>query len=37
MKKEEIHEFLQGYESKRNRTIVIVDFGNVEKWKFGLG
>lgn len=31
-----IKKFLDSFLSKRNRTIVIVDFGNVEKWKNGL-
>ena len=37
MKRDEIKEFLENHRPKRERTIVIVDFGNVEKWKHGLG
>ena len=37
MNQAEIKTFLDGYESKRERTIVIVDFSNVEKWKKNLG
>lgn len=37
MNQEEIKKFLESFVSKRERTIVIVDFGNVEKWKHGLG
>lgn len=37
MNQEEIKKFLESFTSKRERTIVIVDFGNVEKWKYGLG
>ena len=33
----EIAKFLKDHEQYRQRTIVIVDFGNVEKWKNGLG
>ncbi len=33
----EIKKFLETFETKKNRTIVVVDFGNVEKWKEGLG
>ena len=36
MNQEEIKKFLESFVSKRERTIVIVDFGNVEKWKYGL-
>jgi len=32
----EIKKYLEAYLSRRERTIVIVDFGNVEKWKHGL-
>lgn len=32
----EIKKFLEGYSTKVGRTIVIVDYGNVEKWKNGL-
>ncbi len=37
MNQEEIRIFLESFLSKRERTIVIVDFANVEKWKHGLG
>lgn len=37
MDQEKIKKFLEGYIDRRERTIVIVDFGNVEKWKHGLG
>lgn len=33
----DIKKFLESFALKRERTIVIVDFGNVEKWKYGLG
>ena len=33
MNKEDIRNFLESFAPKRERTIVIVDFGNVEKWK----
>lgn len=33
----EIKTFLDSYQSRRERTLVIVDFGNVEKWKESLG
>jgi len=33
----EIAKFLDSFEQYRHRTIVIVDFGNVEKWKNSLG
>jgi len=33
----EIKKYLENYRARRERTIVIVDFGNVEKWKHGLG
>ncbi|MEK7103324.1 MAG: NYN domain-containing protein [Patescibacteria group bacterium] len=36
-KKEEIRKFLESFEHRKNRTIVIVDYGNVEKWKNSLG
>jgi uncharacterized LabA/DUF88 family protein len=34
---QEIKSFLETFVAKRERTIVVVDFGNVEKWKNGLG
>lgn len=37
MDQNEIKKFLESLISKRERTIVIIDFGNVEKWKHGLG
>jgi len=37
MNQEEIKKYLQSLEAKRDRTIVIVDYGNVEKWKDSLG
>ncbi|MCX6789867.1 MAG: NYN domain-containing protein [Candidatus Gribaldobacteria bacterium] len=33
----EIKKFLELFEAKRSRTVVVVDFGNVEKWKESLG
>lgn len=32
-----IKQFLANHESKKERTLVIIDFGNVEKWKESLG
>ena len=37
MNQDEIKKFLEAFIPKRERTIVVVDFGNVEKWKYGLG
>lgn len=37
MDQKNIKSFLDSFSKKRERTIVIVDFGNVEKWKHGLG
>jgi len=37
MNQEEIKKFLESFSPKRERTIVIVDFGNAEKWKNSLG
>lgn len=37
MNKEEIKKFINKFEKIKNRTIVIVDFGNVEKWKISTG
>lgn len=37
MTKEEIKHFLESHQLNRERTIVIIDYGNVEKWKDGLG
>ncbi|MFA6423924.1 MAG: NYN domain-containing protein [Candidatus Magasanikbacteria bacterium] len=36
MNKGEINIFLKYFEDKKQRTIVIVDYGNVEKWKHSL-
>ena len=33
----EIKKYLDGFVGRKERTIVIVDFGNVEKWKNSLG
>lgn len=37
MNPEKIRKYLEEYAARRERTMVIVDFGNVEKWKHGLG
>lgn len=37
MNPEKIKKYLEDYITRRERTIAIVDFGNVEKWKHGLG
>ncbi|MBP9843192.1 MAG: NYN domain-containing protein [Candidatus Pacebacteria bacterium] len=37
MNQAEIKTFIDGYQNRRERTIVIVDFSNVEKWKKSLG
>lgn len=37
MDQNEIRHFLESFLPKRERTIVIVDFANVEKWKNSLG
>jgi len=37
MNQETIKHFLEAHKDKKERTIAIVDFGNVEKWKYGLG
>jgi uncharacterized LabA/DUF88 family protein len=37
MNQEGIKKFFGSFVSRRERTIVIVDFGNVEKWKNNLG
>ncbi len=37
MNKSEIKTFLDSFNDKRERTIVIVDFSNVEKWRYNLG
>lgn len=36
MDQQEIKHFLESFTDKRNRTIVIIDYGNVEKWKNSL-
>ena len=36
MNKPEIDKFLDSFQNKKDKTIVIVDFGNVEKWKRSL-
>lgn len=36
MNPSQIKQYLTKFETKRSRTIVIVDFGNVEKWKESL-
>jgi len=33
----EIKDFLDSFREKKKRTIVIVDFGNAEKWRYNLG
>ncbi len=37
MDKKAIHELLDSFQLKRGRTIAIIDYGNVEKWKVNLG
>ncbi len=37
MERSKIKQFLTNHEPNKARTIVIVDFGNVEKWKMSLG
>jgi uncharacterized LabA/DUF88 family protein len=37
MKKEEINKILKDLETTRDRNIVIVDYGNVQKWEKSLG
>jgi hypothetical protein len=37
MNKNEIKAFLESFADKLSRTIVVVDFGNVEKWKGSMG
>lgn len=36
MNPEKIKQYLESHASRRERTMVIVDFGNVEKWKHNL-
>lgn len=37
MKKEEIHKVLEDFNKTKDKNIVIVDFGNVQKWEESLG
>lgn len=37
MNREEIKTFLNSFENKKDRAIVIIDFGNVDKWTVNLG
>jgi len=37
MNKPEIKTFLDEFQDRQDRTIVVIDFGNVEKWKNSLG
>lgn len=37
MNKDQIKQFLLKHEQNKQRTIVIIDFANVEKWKHSLG
>lgn len=37
MEKEKIKIFLESFDKKRDRTIVVIDYGNVDKWKESLG
>lgn len=37
MNKEEIKKFIESFSAKQERTIIVVDYGNVEKWKNSLG
>lgn len=36
MNQKEIKDYLQTFENRKNRTIAIIDYGNVEKWKNSL-
>ncbi|MCX6763237.1 MAG: NYN domain-containing protein [Candidatus Moranbacteria bacterium] len=36
MTKEEIKKFINSFSNKQERTMVVVDYGNVEKWKYSL-
>jgi len=36
MTKEEIKKFVESFSDKQERTLVVVDYGNVEKWKNSL-
>lgn len=33
----EITKFIDSFSDRKNRTIVVIDYGNVEKWKHSLG
>jgi hypothetical protein len=35
--KHQIKSFLESFENKRGRTLVIIDYGNVVKWELSLG
>ena len=37
MNSREITTFIESFTGKRERTIVVVDFGNVDKWEKNLG
>jgi uncharacterized LabA/DUF88 family protein len=37
MTKEEIKKFIESFAGKQERVLVVVDYGNVEKWKKSLG
>ena len=37
MNQKEVKLLLDSFQTKQNRTIVVVDYGNVEKWKNSLG
>src|SRR3972149_6811687 len=36
MDQKEIQKFIKSFEKRKDRTIVIIDYGNVEKWKNSL-
>jgi uncharacterized LabA/DUF88 family protein len=36
MTKEEIKKFIESFSAQQDQTVVIVDYGNVEKWKYSL-
>lgn len=37
MTKNEIKKFLESFSDQQERTIIMIDYGNVEKWKYSLG
>lgn len=37
MTKEEIKKFIESFLHKQERTLIVIDYGNVEKWKNSLG